>query len=271
MQTGPSLEGVAIRRTLAITTRHFLRLAGTAALLQLPSQLVMEPTNELLMKVRTTGEVSPRSLATAMLAIFTGVLLSFFTDAVIAVQTGAVLAKRAPSLRDGISTAGSRALSLLGLIMLGGAASIAIGCLATVVIVGLGAAGLGAGAPYFPLILVLMLGLVVGIICMTAWWVTIPAIVEENLGAAAALGRSWRLTKGFRGSIFLLVVLSIVFFLVTAVPGILIAMLASPSAGRVVSMVAAVLFATLSAVCRAVCFFEIRRSKEGGAIAQVFA
>ena len=110
----------------------------------------------------------------------------------------------------------------------------------------------------------LMLGSFVAIIYVScALWVAIPACVVEQPGVLASLSRSWELTRGNRGSIFLL---SLLFGVAGAVIGVgigFVAAVAFPSATGLVALLAVVMVSSLEAVLVAVVYHDIRVATEG--------
>lgn len=58
--------------------------------------------------------------------------------------------------------------------------------------------------------------IVPGIILACMWLVTIPSCSVESLGPLESLGRSYELTKGYRGKIFLLLLVTIIVFFLLA-------------------------------------------------------
>jgi hypothetical protein len=96
-------------------------------------------------------------------------------------------------------------------------------------------AGLSVALPLIGLAIVSSLGIglgfillfVPGVMLYVMWSVSGPALVEERLGPFEALGRSRSLTSGARWKIFaLMLVLLIMYWLLSAVVGVILVMLA---------------------------------------------
>ncbi|HSI80849.1 MAG TPA: YciC family protein [Solirubrobacterales bacterium] len=102
-----------------------------------------------------------------------------------------------------------------------------------------------------------------GLILLTVWAVTAPAIVVERRGAVEAFGRSWELVRGQSWQVF--GVLVVVFLLVIVVSATLAAIGAAiGTAGAVIAAVVAnVLVAPAFALASAVMFFDLG----GGSVA----
>lgn len=146
-------------------------------------------------------------------------------------------------------------------------------CAATVLGFGLGALALSAygGSPAGALV-----GLLVSLGCtVLVFWIQVtfsvaaPAVVLENIGTGAALGRSRRLTRGFRFRIFLLMVaIGLVFFGIAAGIGVLTE--ANPAldegermAQWAVRTIASMLYSMLFCVTIVVVYFDLRVRKDG--------
>lgn len=99
--------------------------------------------------------------------------------------------------------------------------------------------------------------IVPGLILLTVWAVTAPAIVVERRGAIEAFGRSWELVRGQSWQVF--GVLVVVFLLVLVVTAILTAIGAAIGAVAIViaAVVANVLVAPAFALASAVMFFDL--------------
>lgn len=113
------------------------------------------------------------------------------------------------------------------------------------------------------------------------WSVAIPAMVAERLGALPSLARSRRLTKGWRGTIFLLlIVFSVLFGVAEFVAGLLTGAfaedtsgLASRLPGLVAGLLRTLLYTMLNALLAAI-YLELRTIKEGAShesLANIFA
>jgi hypothetical protein len=151
--------------------------------------------------------------------------------------------------------------------------------------------GLRFAVPLFLLMIVSVLGIygsmllliVPGVIVATMWSVATPAMVNENLGVFASLGRSRKLTKGHRWAIFgLLVVVGLLILVPLLVTGLVSGALGNPAAAaaaplglsrlliQAMSMIVGVLFAVIITSI----YVELRTIKEGAtpqSLAQIFA
>jgi hypothetical protein len=103
----------------------------------------------------------------------------------------------------------------------------------------------------------LILLIVPGLILLTIWAVTAPAIVIERRGAIESFGRSWELVKGEGWSVFgVIVVAFVITFAISFVAGILGAALGD--AGQIVfSIIGNIIGAPISALVAAVLFFDL--------------
>jgi hypothetical protein len=100
-----------------------------------------------------------------------------------------------------------------------------------------------------------------GIIIGCALATTMPVVVTERLGPIAAIRRSWELTRGYRGTIFLAgLALSLISFLIN-VGGSLVGLI--PILGQIVSLVLQILTVSLGTVMPAVAYHDLRARKEG--------
>lgn len=103
----------------------------------------------------------------------------------------------------------------------------------------------------------LVLLIVPGLILMTIWAVTSPAIVVEREGAMSAFGRSSQLTAGERMNVFLTIL--VVFVITFVVSFIVLAIGASLSTGILIALT--ILIATITqpigAIVASVLFFDL--------------
>lgn len=114
--------------------------------------------------------------------------------------------------------------------------------------------------------IVITLGLLVlivpGVILACMYYVAIPAIAVERIGVGAALARSALLTRGHRGSIFVLfLLLGLGAVLLGAV--LLATLVADPIAGVIASGLISAVFGIVGAVAQAVAYHDLRVVKEG--------
>jgi len=120
--------------------------------------------------------------------------------------------------------------------------------------------------------------IVPGIIFLTAFVLTVPAIVIENHNPVAALGRSWDLTKGSRLRVLavyaILIVLTYIVSIVFAIPGLIMTGISGLKDPTNISMLARILSAAgtffaaclttpLGAIAFSLLYYDQRARKEG--------
>jgi hypothetical protein len=113
-----------------------------------------------------------------------------------------------------------------------------------------------------------------GIIASVMLWVAIPVAVVERPGVIESLKRSADLTKGYRWSIFgILIVIGIVLIVITTVLSFILLSAAGFTVYSIGVWVIQALFSAFSATAAAVGYYFLRSTKEGvdiGDIAKVF-
>lgn len=100
--------------------------------------------------------------------------------------------------------------------------------------------------------------IVPGLILLTIWSVTSPAIVAEKRGAMEAFGRSWELVKGEGWNVFFTIV--IVFLLTVVVTAIIVGIAAGAGgigAAIVVGIIVSALLAPIAALVATVMYFDL--------------
>lgn len=123
--------------------------------------------------------------------------------------------------------------------------------------------------------------IVPGVILALGWCVAVPVLVAESRGVFGSISRAWRLTDGYKGSLFLLGLIFVGLSLVlsTVGQGIAAAFLATGMSTYNLILMAVIspLMATVSSVIGsagvASAYYELRQVKEGvgvEALAQVF-
>ncbi len=113
--------------------------------------------------------------------------------------------------------------------------------------------------------------IVPGVILALAWTVALPAAVVEKVNPIEALSRSWKLTDGHRGALFLIfllyLALSFVFNLVFGAMGAVAAVGGIQTmlwvSGVVVQPLAQTVVSVFAAAGMAAIYFELRAVKEG--------
>jgi hypothetical protein len=119
----------------------------------------------------------------------------------------------------------------------------------------------------FGLVLLIVPGLILGL----GWSVAVPVAVTENRGVFGSIGRSWQLTNGYKGHIFLvfLIYFGIYWVVNLLFSGIGLGLYSiSPQAYLItMSIVLGPVVATISAVFQtsitAALYYELRSAKEG--------
>ena len=103
----------------------------------------------------------------------------------------------------------------------------------------------------------LILLIVPGLILMTIWAVTSPAIVVENESSTGAFGRSWELVKGEGWSVFFVILIA---FLITFAVG-LVAVAIGAAIGLagiiILAIIAGVVTAPIPALVASIMFFDL--------------
>ena len=112
----------------------------------------------------------------------------------------------------------------------------------------------------------LVLIIVPGLYLITIWAVIAPVIVVEGAPVGASFGRSQQLVKGDGWPVFGTLV---IIFIVNAIVGFIVRAIAGSSFVGVLigSLVPNLLLAPIGAIAAAVIYFELRRLKEGAAVA----
>ena len=131
---------------------------------------------------------------------------------------------------------------------------------------------LGRGATFLA-VLLFIAGAIAALIVYLRFWVAVPATVVERGGVVESLSRSAQLTKGCRGKILgIVIILAIMYFAFMFCVGQLVGSsyqgFQSPAAppdalATVVLFVADALAQSFGSVLACVCYYELRRSKEG--------
>ena len=109
----------------------------------------------------------------------------------------------------------------------------------------------------------LVLLIVPGLVLLTWWSVSAPAVVLEDRGATAALGRSRELVRGHGRQVFgVIVIFFLINILISAVLGG-IGAAGGDALGGAMRVVGSTLAAPLFALGASVLYFELRRIEEG--------
>lgn len=222
----------------------------------IPSLLIRVFVTGAASEAARTGAVSPlASLPTLLGGSFFAIFLSFLMQAAINYATVVDLDGQRPSFGKTLGVGARFALPLLLL----------------------------AIVSMFGIYLGMILLIVPGVILALMWSVATPAMVSENLGVVASLGRSRALTKGNRLSIFaLFVVVGVLAFLPVMLVPLLSGAFSNPTGyaasplgvPQLVSAVLSMLVSVLFAVIVASVYVELRTIKEGAtpqSLAEIFA
>jgi hypothetical protein len=184
--------------------------------------------------------------AGGLLAIVIQMVLSQLMAATIAFGTFQYLRGQPISIGDSLSRGLSLILPVLGVAILVG------------LITGIG----------------MLLLVVPGIIASVMLWVAIPAAVVERPGVIDSLKRSVELTKGYRWTIFgILIVIGIVLIIITFVLSYILLSAAGYTVYNIGIWVLQAVMGAFSATAAAVGYYYLRGAKEGidiGSIAKVF-
>jgi hypothetical protein len=109
-----------------------------------------------------------------------------------------------------------------------------------------------------------------GVIAAVMLWVAIPAAVIERPGVVASLKRSADLTKGFRWSVFgILVIIVVAGIVIGLILQFIVLSAAGFTAYSIVNWVIQAVFTAFSATAAAVGYYFLRVAKEGADIADI--
>ncbi|MDX6698724.1 MAG: hypothetical protein QOE65_2121 [Solirubrobacteraceae bacterium] len=112
----------------------------------------------------------------------------------------------------------------------------------------------------------LVLLIVPGLILLTIWAVTIPAVVLERKSPVEALGRSRELVRGHGWQVFgVVVILAVAQEIARRILIAIFGGIGDFVGGAIGSLIGNVLFAPLTAIAATVLYLELRRIKEGTA------
>lgn len=104
----------------------------------------------------------------------------------------------------------------------------------------------------------LILLIVPGLILLTIWAVTAPAIVVERAGAFNAFGRSWQLVKGDGWNVFGVIAIAYLITFAISFAFSAIGFGIGDAGGYVLRIAASILTAPIGALVGAILFFELR-------------
>jgi len=104
----------------------------------------------------------------------------------------------------------------------------------------------------------LILFIVPGLILLTVWAVTSPAIVAERRGALAAFGRSYELVRGQSWQVFgVIVVAFLIAFVASAIAVAIGAAIGGVAAVVLLSIIVSILVAPIPALVASIVFFDL--------------
>lgn len=248
--------GQVIGRSFATWARHFLIYATLTIVVFLPYVALRTWANFFEREVRgRTWYV--------LTDFFVQQILSFVLAATVIYAVFQHLRGRRPALGACLSNGFERLLPVVGTTIAQGIAFVAP-VLPGLLLVGLGgAAEDGAGWAALGLLL-LVVGLVFMAVIYLGLFVALPVCVVEKPGVFASLKRSWMLTRGYKWSIFFLI---LIFGVLNAVVTGIVAGMAVLVLGMetlwIVLTIAVVFLSSLTAVANAVTYHDLRVAKEG--------
>lgn len=108
----------------------------------------------------------------------------------------------------------------------------------------------------------LVLLIIPGLILLTIWSVTSPAIVSERRGALEAFGRSRQLVRGQGWQVFGVIVVAFLIYLGVTMVAVSIGVGISAAAAVVMGAVASIVTAPIAALVSAIVFFELGGGRE---------
>ncbi|HKD20508.1 MAG TPA: hypothetical protein VKB71_00785, partial [Rhizomicrobium sp.] len=200
METPTFTMGGVASATFGSIGRNFATFALLALLAEVPQQGLVMYMNKFQVGALQGGLNNPAALgtffATTMATSFLTIIMAYVLQAAIVYGTVTDLSGRRASFGSSLSTALKVLLPLIGLSIV---------------------STLGV-------MLGLVLLVVPGIILALGWAIAVPVRVIERTGVFASLSRSWQLTSGYKGTIFLL-------FLVFTLASLLFSFLGQSMAG----------------------------------------
>ncbi len=239
--------GSLISLSLSVWWNNILRFAGIALILFVPVVLIAGGlgVGVALSARRASAGAPPVGAIVAIVAIAVPLIVVAVVAQMGALTYGAVQHLAGRPVRFGVmlSVGFGRLLPLIG-----------AGIIATFLVL------LGTMALVIP-------GIIIGL----GLSATVAVVVAERLGPIDAIKRSWELTRGYRGTIFLagfgIGVISLLINLVGNLLGLV------PVLGQLAAMALQILTMSLSTVFPAVAYHGLRRLKEGAStdeLARVF-
>jgi len=253
----PMSVGELLDATLAIYRQHFGTLLGTAAVcVGLPA--ILAPT--LLVPIvfadlmTESGNTFRGTTLLMIVTLLVGLGTLVATAAVIRVISEAYLGLQ-PTVGDALRFALAR---LVPLFVAGLAKTLVIfvGVAIPVLLSALLAVVLGPFA-----VLLFFLAIPVGIVLVLGYALVTQAVILESLPApTAALGRSWNLTKGFKGKVFLLGFVVFVLLLIPQIVGAMVSFV--PYVGAAASALIQLMVYPVLPCAFTLLYYDLRVRKE---------
>lgn len=227
--------GTVLSQAMSVFGANFVPFCALALILMVPSLIY---TMAFLSNLDPTAGVS----FSALLAIVIQMILSQLIAAAITYGSFQYMRGQPVGIGDALSRGLSLIVPMIGVAIL---------------------AGLAIGIGFILLV-------VPGIIIAVMLWVAIPAAVVERPGVVASLSRSAELTKGYRGSVFGILVIIVVAGLIAGlvIPYVL-ASIGGTTLYSIGSWVVNAVFGAFSATAAAVGYYCLRVAKEGVDIDQI--
>jgi hypothetical protein len=279
---GPLSIGDIIDRAFRIYRARFKPMIQTALLLLVPfavisgvlSYFVNAQALAAAEDIDAVGSLAS-VMGSLMLALF-GWLVQGLAELALTFQAQAALRDDVLEPRVALSAAGARIVSWLGMSLLRGLAFVGLILITVAPTLLLSLVGGESAAAAFGALCMLGLAMLavvaLAVILQTRWVVATPALVIEELGATASLGRSWELTRGkFWRSFAVLLVLFIISFLVLSLPSMVISWIALFAAtdtalwsaiGSAFGTILTAFFAPLTAATYLVLYYDLRVRRE---------
>jgi len=247
------------------------------------------------------GDFSVGRVLNRTFSVLTGNFLTFFTVTTVASLPTVLLSESPTLMTSGSPTFTTRALSgenltlTIGFLFLGMFVSIVLYTLSQAIVL-FGAFQDMRGRPvslveslqvglrrFFPIIglaistsflagLAIIFFIVPGLILFTMWFVATPVCVVERLGPFASMGRSRRLTKGYRWRVFgLILLLVLISVIVSPTLGAALGAMGNKFLVIIGSLVWSGIWGAFYAIAAVVAYHDLRAAKEGIDIEQIAA
>jgi MFS family permease len=234
--------GRVLNRTFSVLTRNFLTFFTVTAVASLPSVLLSQSAS--LDPSAATGEDMALGVGLLLLGIFVGIVLYTLSQAVVLYGAFQDMRGRPVSLTESLQVGLRRFFSILGL-------AISVSLL------------MALGFIFF---------VVPGFILMSMWFVATPVCVVEQLGPFSSMGRSRRLTKGYRWRIFgLMLLLFLISGIISPTLGVAMGAIGGKALALIGALVWSGVWGAFYAIAAVVAYHDLRAAKEGIDIEQIAA